>query len=247
MNMADDACYVVTGATGGIGSEVAKRLLARGESVVLTGRDATKLAAWTETSDRAVPVRVDLSEPGALRVLTEAITERFAGVKGFVHAAGMDCAAPLAMTSPEEMMRLFAVHAGFALSFLGWLGRKKNHVPGTSCVLISSLAAHEGAKGHAAYAAAKGAVEGLLKPAAAELAGGGIRVNAVVAGIVETAMSRNWLKRLTPEQRAALAATYPFGFGTAEDVADAIDFFLSPASRWVTGQTLVCDGGHTVA
>jgi NAD(P)-dependent dehydrogenase (short-subunit alcohol dehydrogenase family) len=247
MNMADDACYVVTGATGGVGSEVAKRLLARGESVVVTGRDATKLATWTSTHERAVAACVDLSQPEALRVLTETITDRFAGVKGFVHAAGMDCAAPLAMTSPEEAMRLFAVHAGFALSFLGWVGRRKNHVPGTSCVLISSLAAHEGAKGHAAYAAAKGAVEGLLKSAAAELASGGIRVNAVVAGIVETAMSRNWLKRLTPEQRAALEATYPFGFGTAEDVADAIDFFLSPASRWITGQTLVCDGGHTVA
>ena len=102
--------------------------------------------------------------------LADGVKARFASVVGFVHAAGFDAVAPLGMIADDALARLVAVHADFPLKFLGWLGRRGNHAEGASCVLVSSLAAHEGAKGHAAYAAAKGAVEGLLKPAAAELA-----------------------------------------------------------------------------
>ena len=116
---------------------------------------------------------------------------------------------------------------------------------GAAAVLVSSLAAHEGDCGNAAYAAAKGAVEGLLRPAAAELAPRGVRVNAVVHGVVDTPMARNsWMARCTPEQIDARRARYPLGFGTPEKVADVIDFFLGEASAWITGQCLVADGGH---
>lgn len=241
------ACYVVTGVPGGIGAVVAARLLARGESVVATGRDPEKLAAFAAACPGVVTVAADLAKEADWAAVTSTVTAHFGAVKGFVHAAGFDVMAPLGMTSAADAQRLFAVHVGFALAFMGWMGRRRNHVPGASCVFVSSVAVHEGAKGHVAYAAAKGAVEGMLKPAAAELAGCGIRVNAVVPGIVATAMSKAWLGRLTEAQRAALAATYPFGFGEPDAVADVIDFFLSPASRWITGQTLVCDGGHSVA
>ena len=125
------------------------------------------------------------------------------------------------------------------------MAKRPNHTDGASAVLVSSLAAHEGDCGNAAYAAAKGAVEGMLKPAAAELASRGVRVNAVVLGVVDTPMARDtWMSRSTQEQIDARRARYPLGFGTPEKVAGVIDFFLGDDSAWITGQCLVADGGH---
>ena len=239
-------CTVVTGAAGGIGFAVAERALADGRSVVAADVDAALLEERFGADGRVLRVACDLSAADGCGRLAEAVKSRFDCVEGFVHAAGFDAMAPLGMVSADAMQRLFAVHAVFPALFTGWLAKRQNHAPGASCVLISSLSAHEGAKGHVAYAAAKGAVEGLLRPAAAELADKGIRLNAVILGVVETEMSRRWIAKLTPGQADALRGGYPFGLGTPGDVAGAVAFLLSPESRWITGQTLVCDGGHAL-
>ena len=239
------ACTVVTGASSGIGAAVAARLLARGENVVAVARRADVLAELYGTCPTAVCAAVDLESPDATARVAAAIKERFDTVRGFVHAAGFVSPAPLGLVQDETAHRLFSVHALFPLQFLGWLAKRTNHSDGAAAVLVSSLAAHEGDCGNAAYAAAKGAVEGLLRPAAAELAPRGVRLNAVVLGVVDTPMAQDsWMARCTPEQIDARRARYPLGFGTPEKVADVIDFFLGEASAWITGQCLVADGGH---
>ena len=227
-------CTVVTGAASGIGKAVAELLESKGERVFRVDLRAGDLA-------------IDLTAPNAVETLAAAIGARYGAVKGFVHCAGFDRAAPLGMIRDGDVEALCAIHAAFPLKFLGWLAKKGNHAPGASCVLISSLAAHEGAKGHAAYAAAKGAAEGFLKPAAAELAMKGVRLNAVVLGVVATDMAKSWIDKLAPEQLNALKAGYPFGIGRPEDVARIIAFLLGEDSSWITGQTIVCDGGHSLA
>ena len=241
-----DCCTVVTGATGGIGRAVADKLLSAGEKVAAVDLDMERLEACYGKNPDVFCIACDLTSAEGFKELTAAIKSRFSAVKGFVHAAGFDAMSPLGMIQPDVAQRLFAVHAVFPMQFLGWMARKPNYVQGASCVLISSLSAHEGAKGHVAYAAAKGGMEGFIKPAAAELVGKGIRLNAVVLGVVETSMSRSWMDRLTEEQAANLRKGYPLGLGTPETVADAIMFLLSPAARWITGQSLVCDGGHSL-
>ena len=242
----DEYCTVVTGAAGGIGFAVASRILEEGGKVVAADLDAERLRERFGGHEGVVAVACDLATDAGLSALTEAVSARFAGARGFVHAAGFDAMAPLGMTAPDDMQRLFAIHAVFPVRFMGWMAKIRNHAPDASCVLISSLSAHEGAKGHVAYAAAKGAVEGLLKPAAAELVERGVRLNAVVLGVVDTEMSRGWMKMLPPERREELERGYPLGLGSADAVAEAVRFLLSPASRWITGQTLVCDGGHSL-
>lgn len=238
---------VVTGAASGIGRAVAEKLLAGEETLVAVDVDAEKLAAAYGARPDVLTVAADLSTETGLDALTAALTEREVAVKGFVHAAGFDAMAPLGLVSGETVQRLMAIHAVFPIRFLGWLGKRGHAAENAACVLISSLSAHEGAKGRVAYAAAKGAVEGLLQPAAAELAQKGIRLNEVVLGVVETEMSKGWMSKLTAEQLAALKATYPLGLGQPQDVAETIAYLLSPAARWITGQKFILDGGHQSA
>lgn len=237
-------CTVVTGAASGIGYAVAAKLLSMGRKVAAVDLNAERLKDRFGDNSDVLQIACDLTSTDGFKALTSGIKGSFDGVDGFVHAAGIDSMAPLGMISPEVMQRLFAIHAIFPLQFLGWMGKKMNHAPDSAAVLISSLSAHEGAKGHVAYAAVKGAVEGLLKPAAAELIDKGIRLNEVVLGVVETEMSQGWIKKLSQEQQDALRKDYPLGLGKPEDVADVICHLLSNSCRWIAGQTVVCDGGH---
>ena len=241
-----DYCTVVTGAASGIGYAVASKLLLAGEKVVAVDLNAERLSERFETVHNVYCLSCDLtSEEGVKRITTE-IMAHFLGVKGFVHAAGIDMVAPLGMISTDAMQKLYSIHAVFPVRFWGWMSKKANHAPEAASVLISSLSAHEGAKGHVAYAAAKGAVEGMLKPAASELIGKGIRLNAVILGVVETEMAQGWIKKLSDVQREALQKDYPLGLGKPEAVADVILFLLSQNARWIAGQTLICDGGHSL-
>ena len=242
-----ECCTVVTGAASGIGYAVATKLLSRGENVVAVDLNAERLSERFSGNANVVCIACDLASLDGFKLLTAGIKTRFETVKGFVHAAGFDVMAPLGMISPDIMHKLFAIHAVFPVQFIGWMSKKPNRAPGAAAVLISSLSAHEGAKGHVAYAAAKGAVEGMLKSAAAELVEKDVRLNAVVLGVVETEMSHGWIRKLTQEQKEALDKDYPLGLGAAGDVAEVVGFLLSPAARWITGQAVICDGGHQLA
>ena len=241
-----DYCTVVTGAASGIGYAVAERLLKAGRKIAAVDLNAERLKERFGGNADVQCIACDLTSAEGFGTLTSEIKVRFAGVDGFVHAAGFDAMAPLGMISPEAMQKLFAIHSVFPVQFFGWMGKKPNHAPEAAGVLISSLSAHEGAKGHVAYAAAKGAVEGFLKPAAAELLAKGIRLNAVVLGVVETEMSQGWICKLSEAQRAALKGEYPLGLGHPEDVAAVVEFLLSSAAKWIAGQMLICDGGHSL-
>lgn len=239
-----DNYIVVTGAASGIGYAVAENQLKCGSKVIAVDLNADRLSERFGDNSDVKTIACDLTADDGFKFLTTEINATCNGVGGFVHAAGIDAMAPMGLIQPAVMQKLFAIHAIFPVRFLGWMAKKGNHTENASCVLISSLSAHEGAKGHVAYAAAKGAVEGLLKPAAAELLDKGIRLNEVILGVVETEMSQGWIKKLSPEQKAGLERGYPLGLGTPANVASVVSFLLSETAAWITGQKIVCDGGH---
>ncbi len=240
---------LVAGASRGIGLAAARVLLRDGCSVVASSRDIAGLrGAFDEgASERLKFVPFDFSRVERLQDYAAEVANLTGGISGLVYAAGMQKTLPLTQSKPATAEEIFRLNAFAAFELIRLFAKKGACVStGASFVLISSLAAHEGALGKALYGASKGALEGFIPAAAAELAARGIRLNAVTLGVVRTDMSRELIDRMTDEQRQALEDGYPLGLGEPEDAAEFIGYLLSDRARRITGQTFVLDGGHSV-
>ena len=239
---------LITGISGGIGLAVADRLLSEGNSVIGVDRNISERAS--ELSDdfgkKIYLTESDLMDLTVTESLVKDIVSTNGPIGGFVHCAGFDRMAPIPMTKPDDIKDLWTIHALVPMTIISSLIKKKNHTEGTSIVLITSQSAHEGAMGHTAYAAAKGAIEGYLAPAAAELMEKGIRINEVCFAPVRTQMSEGWMNCLTEESREKILDSYPLGIGNVDEAADLICFLMSERSKWINGQIITADGGHSV-
>ena len=239
---------IITGVSGGIGKAVAERLIEEGSSVIgldRTVRDEIKQVAETHP-DQLFLYEADLMDVEKLGDLIKKLVAEHGPIGGFVHCAGFDKMAPLHLTKIEDIENLWRLHALVPMVMIAAISKKKNHDERTSIVLITSQSAHEGAMGHTAYAAAKGAIEGYLAPAAAELMEKGIRINEVCFAPVKTPMAASWMDKLTDEGMQKLLESYPLGIGEVEDASNLICFLLNPKSKWINGQIVTADGGHSV-
>ena len=225
--------YVVTGASSGIGEAVARRLLSRGDAALLVARRGGRLAALAAEFPSARAFAADLALPGAAeRVAAAALDALGRPLDGFVHCAGFAAPAPLGMVEEATARALFAVHAVFPMMFLGWMARRANHADGASAVLVSSRSAREADVGNAAYASAKGAVEGLFHTAREELARRGVRVGLYAPSEVDTAMARGtWMAFAPPERVAEIMARHPGGLPTADDAAAEVVAILDGGTK----------------
>jgi NAD(P)-dependent dehydrogenase (short-subunit alcohol dehydrogenase family) len=237
---------LITGASSGIGRAVAKRLAAK-SNIVLHGRDEARLAeaAAACNSDRHHRVwRHDLGDVvGVADSLTGFLQNADAFVDCFIHCAGIATVLPMRAVDQKTAARSFNVNFLSAMEIIRVLLQKKiNHGSLKNIVLISSTHAIRGAKGYSLYAATKGAVDAYMRALAIELAPA-VRVNTVAPGAVRTPMAAEAFKDAAFV--AQLQNTHPLGIGEPDDIASAIEFLVSNDARWITGQTLVVDGGRT--
>lgn len=239
---------VITGVSGGIGKAVAERLLSGGSSVIGLDREIKgEIEEVAEKyQDRLFFREVDLMDVEKLADLINSLVAEHGPIGGFVHCAGFDKMAPLHLTKIDDIENLWKLHALVPMVMIAAISKKKNHDEGTNIVLISSQSAHEGAMGHTAYAAAKGAIEGYLAPAAAELMEKGIRLNEVCFAPVKTPMAAGWMDKLDDVGMQKLLESYPLGIGEVWDASNLICFLLSEEARWINGQIITADGGHSV-
>ena len=216
----DSRVALVTGASRGIGAATAKRLR----------RDGWRV----ETAERASGV--DLREPGA----GAAVVERLDRIDALVCNAGAAVRKGFLETTREDFDHVVDLNVASVFELAQAAARRMVDGNGGSIVLLASMMSFQGGFDIAAYAASKGAVAQLAKALSNELAGRGVRVNAVAPGYVATDMTAD----LADWRRREIDARIPLGrFAEPEEIADVIAFLLSDDARYVTGAVIPVDGG----
>jgi len=235
----DDQRALVTGASGGIGGAIARRLHEQGAHVVLSGRKQEALDALaSELGDRCSVVVADLGADDGPATLINAVEKD--GLDILVNNAGLTRDNLAMRMKDEEWQQVLDVNlsAGFRLIrglLRGMMKRRFGRV-----INITSIVAVTGNPGQANYAAAKAGMIGMTKALAAEVASRGITVNCVAPGFIETAMTDG----LAEEQKTKLLAQIPAGkLGQSDDIAGAVAYLASREAAYLTGQTLHVNGG----
>lgn len=239
---------LVTGASRGLGAAIAGAFGREGAWVGVHARVRTDeadavLRGVREAGGEGRTVRFDLRDAAETASAVRAIEEERGGIDVLVANAGITREGWFAMDDAAAWEEVLAVDLAGTATTLRAVVRPMIARRSGAIVVVGSVAGHRGAPGQTAYAAAKGGLLALTRSLAAELAPRGVRVNAVVPGMLDTGMA----SRTTPQVRARWLDHVPLGrAGTAEEVARAVLFLASDDASYVVGHALVVDGGLSV-
>lgn len=228
---------LVTGASSGIGRQTAITCAQRGARIIATGRDATRLQQTMNQlhGQGHVQVTADLTIPADRDHLVQAAGSN---IHGLVHCAGQQKICPLRQLTEDIMTQMYSVNFLAPVMLTQQLLHANAMAPQGSIVFLLSTAAHIGTRGVGPYSAMKSALLGIIRCLALEQAKRKIRVNGISPSTIPTAM---W--GAEHDMIEAEKARHPLGLGTPEDVANAAVYLLSDASRWVTGTSMLMNGG----
>jgi 3-oxoacyl-[acyl-carrier protein] reductase len=237
---------LVTGASRGIGRAIAVEFARAGADVALVARQPAALEETAEAARAARPetkvvsIVADVTDPAAVDAAVAATVAELGRVDFAIANAGQAIDGLLVRMKPADLDAVLSVNLKSAFYLCSAVAKPMMRQRSGSIVLVSSIVGLTGNAGQAGYAAAKAGLLGLAKSLAKELGSRNVRVNAVAPGLIETAMTES-----LPEQaRAHFLATIPLGrSGSPEDVSGVVTFLCSDAARYVTGQTIVVDGG----
>ncbi|HEX6196949.1 MAG TPA: SDR family oxidoreductase [Jiangellaceae bacterium] len=242
----EDKVAIVTGASRGIGYSIAARLLAEGASVCITGRKSEaleKAAAELDGADRILTVAGKAHDPEHQADAVGQVVDRYGRLDILVNNVGTSPVfGPLMDLELGAAAKIFEVNVLSALAWTQVAYRNYLQAHGGAVVNMASVAGIGISPGIGMYGASKAAVINLTKQLAAELAPT-VRVNAVAPAVVKT----KFAAALYEEHENEVAETYPLKrLGVPEDVAGAVAYLVSDDASWVTGQTIVLDGGITL-
>ena len=235
---------LVTGASSGIGRTTAIECSQMGANVIITGRDQARLdEVFSELEGEGhQAVIADLTQEEQLQGLLGQLPV----VDGVVLCAGQGTVVPFKMADRKKQDPIFEINYFAPVELLRQLLKKKKLANGASVVFVSSIGGVDSITiGNSIYGASKAALNSAMRFCALELAPKKIRVNSVCPGMVNTKLIKGGA--VSEEQHQADMQKYPLKrYGEPEDVANGIIYLLSNASSWVTGHSLVIDGGYTL-
>ena len=229
---------LVTGASSGLGRQIAISSARRGARIVATGRDADRLQATFDA----------LPGEGHQQILAEqtsaadraALAKAVPALDGLVHCAGKQMLSPIRLLSEGLMTQMFEINFLAPVMLTQQLFQAKKITLGGSLIFMLSTSAHIGTPAVGPYSGMKSGLLGIIRCLAMEQGKHRIRVNGISPSVVPTPM---WGEDMQSAPLQAQRARHPLGLGTPDDVANAAIYLLADASRWVTGTTLVMDGG----
>ena len=233
---------LVTGASGGLGSAIARALAAQGARLAVSGSNAEKLEAFRlKLGGDHVALPCNLSDGAAVDALVPQAVEALGGrLDILVNNAGITRDNLLMRMKDEEFDAVIQVNLGAAFRLMRAAARPMMKARFGRIVSVTSVVGQTGNPGQANYVAAKAGLAGMTKAVAQELASRGVTANCVAPGFMTSAMT----EALTEPQRAAILSRIPSGaMGSGEDVAAAVCYLASREAGYVTGQTLHVNGG----
>lgn len=238
---------LVSGATSGLGQATALHCARLGAEVIGIGRNPDRLASTLAELQAISPLQhrmlaADLTDDAGRQQVIAALDTP---VNGVLHGAGISRLSPVRMITEAHLREVQAINVEAPTLLTQALLKKSLITPEGSIVFIASIAAHIGVAGVAAYSGTKAALIAITRCLAMEVVKRRIRANCLSPALVETPMLT-----ATAEVTGGIEEerkNYPLGFGKPEDVANAAVFLLSDASRWITGTTIVMDGGLTIS
>ena len=248
MQSLDGQVAIVTGAASGIGLGIATVLRAEGAAVVVADLDADRATAaaarLSPDGEHALSIGVDVRDPGDMTRMAEAAVSRWGRVDVLAANAGIYPQILLRDLRPADLDSIMAVNVrGAVLAMQACLPSMLSQDYGRIVLTSSITGAVVGQPGYAHYGATKAALVGLMRSAALEVAGSGVTINAVLPGNIRTP----GFDDLGPEHRRRMLGAIPLGrVGEPEDVGWAVRFLASREAGYITGQTLIVDGGQVL-
>lgn len=243
----ENKTILITGASSGIGRQCAIDCNRMGAKVVCMGRNEERLRetlSQMEGEGNAM-YSYDFSQVDGIKELVSQIVSERGKLDGLVCAAGIEKSAPFKLLTPSDYEDILRVNTISAFEIVRQFTGVKSIKTPASVVFISSITSVIARTSTAAYSASKGALVSGARVFAAELAKRKIRVNCISPGTILTPLMQNYLSGLSEEDYKKRVSGFPLGLGETTDVSSACIYLLSDASRWVTAQNFIIDGGYT--
>ena len=238
-----DENFVVTGASSGMGRQIAEELAASGAMVLAIARREEKLRELAEGHPgRIIPKALDVCDTDGMREGVSSFVAEHGRLHGAVHAAGIFAGTPLRAFDETKARKIMDVSFWSGIRLMQIVNQQRNSAEGCSSVLFASVAATIGEKSNFAYSAAKSALQAAVRSIAKEIYPRGNRINTVSPGWVHTEMTCREEESVPSPPK--FVAWHLLGVGEPENVSGMVLFLLSERARWVTGADFTVDGGY---
>ncbi|MDC3203592.1 SDR family oxidoreductase [Prochlorococcus sp. AH-716-B04] len=245
-NLLKGKTILITGATSGIGEKTSFLLNELGANLILIGRNDEKLKALkNKMGESNLYIKLDLSKEDSIFQAIKNLPNEFLPLNGAFHSSGNELIKSLSITKTKDLYKSISNSSAVALSISRAASNSRLFKNNSSIIFMSSVSSILGTSGMTAYAASKGCIDSMVKSVAIEVAPRNVRVNSIIAGAVISPMHEKLTEKMSTDSIKKYEIKHPLGFGSCEDIANLVVFLISDASKWITGTSIVIDGGFS--